>query len=213
MTVTRRGSSEMWTSMLTSLSSPSASAPSQRSPKRSAYCVLAGIRSREEEVDAALDRADVGRNGTLALELDRVAREAGRDVVRGIGRDSEARHEDDGDHDRHHLQDLRERMRRAQLAVTRDGATAALCGLGRLAHRVLSDVAGVRARLPHPAHPFSKRRVWDSNPRDIAAHWFSRPGPSAARTTLPMDASIHRTASSLSDRAIPLFSQQRLDGL
>src|SRR3546814_8709850 len=41
--------------------------------------------------------------------------------------------------------------------------------------------------------PARERRVWDSNPRDIAAHWFSRPGPSAARTTLPTEpCSIHR---------------------
>src|SRR4029078_6204370 len=91
--------------------------------------LLAGIRSHKEEVDATPDRADVRRTRILALELDCVAGEAGGDVVRGIGRDSETRYEHDGDEDRHHLQQLRERMRRAQLAVTSDGATAARSGL------------------------------------------------------------------------------------
>ncbi|CAH0179658.1 hypothetical protein SRABI128_01238 [Microbacterium sp. Bi128] len=41
-TVTRRGASEMWTSMLTSLRLPSASGPLQRSPK---YCAKSGSHS------------------------------------------------------------------------------------------------------------------------------------------------------------------------
>lgn len=51
--------------------------------------------------------------------------------------------------------------------------------------------AGCSKGRLHAEPPLSQRRVWDSNPRDIAAHWFSRPGPSAARTTLP-DARVYR---------------------
>ena len=47
--------------------------------------------------------------------------------------------------------------------------------------------------------PSFLRRVWDSNPRDISAHWFSRPGPSAARTTLP------RTPHAASIERRPLY--------
>ena len=43
-------------------------------------------------------------------------------------------------------------------------------------------ISGFRGNLP--ASSLSTRRAWDSNPRDIPAHWFSRPAPSAARTAL-----------------------------
>jgi hypothetical protein len=36
--------------------------------------------------------------------------------------------------------------------------------------------------------PSHLRRAWDSNPRDISAHQFSRLAPSAARTALPAPA-------------------------
>ncbi len=36
---------------------------------------------------------------------------------------------------------------------------------------------------------------WDSNPRCIAAHWFSRPAPSAARTALLVDSGEFNSSS------------------
>src|SRR6478752_9678233 len=68
-----------------------------------------------------------------------------------------------------------------------------LAGLVGWLTRVLSGVGS----HPDPGCPH-RRRVWDSNPRDIAAHWFSRPGPSAARTTLPKD---DRTAAASNEQA------------
>src|SRR5690606_6097940 len=87
---------------------------------------------------------------------------------------AETADQDHGHGDPDQLQQLPRGAGRAQLTVTRDG----LASPARLAHSV----------------PFTEmRRVWDSNPRDIAAHWFSRPGPSAARTTLPGPARTGRS--------------------
>src|SRR5918993_1054052 len=92
-------------------------------------------------------------------------------------------------------------------------STATLRGLGRLAH---SGPLGMLRGAGLECTPTAKRRVWDSNPRDIAAHWFSRPGPSAARTTLPTDAAGKRTlveqASSLSDGTIAHCSRDAWGG-
>ena len=74
MTVTRRGSSEMCTSMLTSLSSPSAVGTRAALAEEVGVLRLARVGAGDEEVDAALDRADVGRDRLLALELDGIRR-------------------------------------------------------------------------------------------------------------------------------------------
>ena len=134
--------------MLTSLSSPSASLPEQRSPKNAAYSFSqASVPARKRLTPPSIAPMSGGTDDCPSSSTASLVKLDGQ-VVRRIRRDAEARHEDDREHDRHHLEDLRERMRRPQLSVTRDGATAALCGLGRLAHRVLSDVVGVQARLP-----------------------------------------------------------------
>src|SRR5699024_5073259 len=58
------------------------------------------------------------------------------------------------------------------------------------------------------------RRAWDSNPRDISAHWVSRPAPSAARTALLAACKTARTIlpdlSHENDSRMPL--QRREDG-
>src|SRR4051794_16515297 len=44
-----------------------------------------------------------------------------------------------------------------------------------------------RSSLTAAPHSCRKRRAWDSNPRNITAHQFSRLAPSAARTALQVD--------------------------
>ena len=102
-------------------------------------------------------------HGLLALEVDRVLGEARGDVVSGICRDTGARDEPDGDDAPEDLEDERERMRRLQLTVARNGAAATLGGLGRLAH---SGPFGMLRCAGLESTPTTKRRVWDSNPRE-----------------------------------------------
>ena len=81
--------------------------------------LLALVDARHQQVDAALDRADVGRHGLLALDLDHVIGEARGEIVRRVGRDPGRAHQDDGDDDREDLAELRERVRRAQPCMPR----------------------------------------------------------------------------------------------
>ena len=96
MTVTRRGLSEMCTSMLTSLSSPAGVRAGAAVAEDGRVRGLAGIRADEQQVDAALDRPDVGRNRVLPSSSTAPLAKLGGDVVRRIRSDADAGDEHDG---------------------------------------------------------------------------------------------------------------------
>ena len=118
-TVTRRGSGEMCTSRLTSLSRVVLSAPVQRAPNRCAILLLALVDARHEQVHATLDRTDIGRDGFLSVDIDHFVREARGEVVRRIGGDRGGAHQRDAEGDRQHLAELRQGVRRAQPCMPR----------------------------------------------------------------------------------------------
>ena len=73
---------------------------------------LALVGADDQQVDAGLDRADVRRNGVLALELDSLVGEARRHVGERIGADAESRDESHCRDDPDHLEQEDEGMRR-----------------------------------------------------------------------------------------------------
>src|SRR3954467_2214457 len=65
-----------------------------------------------------------------------------------------------------------------------------------------------RSSLTAAPHSCRKRRAWDSNPRNITAHQFSRLAPSAARTALQVDRRSSVTDADGSTLEVPCESDR-----
>ncbi len=134
-----------------------------------------GVRAHNEDVEATLPFADAGERGCLVAgkchRLKRGGDVEERQPDNRAGADYERHHDQAGDG--HHEFPAFETL---LASVTGLIVTPWLAGF---AH---GDVLGTHA-LTFRCF-FIARRAWDSNPRGISAHWFSRPAPSAARTAL-----------------------------
>ncbi len=134
-----------------------------------------GVRAHNENVEAPLPLADAGESGCfVAGKCHRLKR--GGDVEERPTDDC-ARADDERDDDE--AGDGHHEFPAFETLLTGVTGLIVTPWLARLAH---GDVLGTHA-LTFRCF-FIARRAWDSNPRGISAHWFSRPAPSAARTAL-----------------------------
>src|SRR5690606_32455155 len=109
-------------------------------------------------------------------DVDRIGHELARHLVRRDARDRAGRDEHDGERTADDSENRLPRTRARQSAVARDDSRSWCAGALRtvalellFGHgHLLSGFGGENA---------SARRAWDSNPRDISAHRFSRPAP------------------------------------